>query len=303
MNKQKDTLTKTVQLGPDQLATPGVTATVHLTFHESRKRVNTVIRAKRTLNAGRGKTATFKSEHRTIPSFLQAIILPEHHFLVQRYIDEQRKTFAFDCRQRLGLLPQTNPAIKNQACATPPEVYRFLQDEMGLSLSTFDPCPLNHTECGLAKEWPVIPAEQTLFINPPYNACEVWIRKTLEHLERGKVSKVVMLLPSRMYPRWFTDLVVGKATAVMTISGGVKFVGFDRVFPWGNMFVVFDHPDGTGLKPDVATRLVTCRIYPRKTSSTKRKRERTAVDHNMSSDESVSSPAWKVGGGDTGRGD
>ena len=51
--------------------------------------------------------------------------------------------------------------VEHDNWATPPEVYKILDDEFRFD---FDPCPLHHKVDGLTIEW-----GKSNFVNPPYN--------------------------------------------------------------------------------------------------------------------------------------
>jgi hypothetical protein len=54
---------------------------------------------------------------------------------------------------------------------------------------------------GLAEPW-----SGRVWVNPPYSACEAWVRKA--HEERHRCERIVMLLPAnRTEQRWWQDLV------------------------------------------------------------------------------------------------
>ena len=114
--------------------------------------------------------------------------------------------------------------------ATPPEVYKTLDDEFGFD---FDPCPLDGTEDGLAplySHWD----GRKVFCNPPYGpGIGKWLERGLE------ASVAVFLIPARTDTRWFHDIVLPKAKEIRFIRGRLKFGGAKNGAPFPSMIVVF----------------------------------------------------------------
>jgi hypothetical protein len=176
---------------------------------------------------------------RTIPTFLKAFVHADRRFQTKEFMDKNRKQWGYDCQLKAGTAPTKNPRIHEQSCGTPPEVYEFLHKEWNLTLADYDPCPLNYTVCGLTNKWPKQKASETVYVNPPYRDCERWVKKTLHELRRGRISSAAMLLPARLYPQWFHKYVIPYASQITAADGGIRFVGYDRVYPWGNILVLF----------------------------------------------------------------
>lgn len=117
------------------------------------------------------------------------------------------------------------PGYKGRArWGTPPELYATLDAEFRFTLdAAADPelakAPrwFGPEEDGLAQTW-----EGSVFCNPPYSACGVWVEKGRLSAEAG--ATVVMLLPARTDTRWFHDHVLGHAE-IRFIRGRVRYVG------------------------------------------------------------------------------
>ena len=111
--------------------------------------------------------------------------------------------------------------------STPEETYEALDKEFHFN---DDPCPLGGTN-GLNKEWGT-----STFVNPPYSALKLWVKKGYEESLKGKT--VVMLIPSR------TDTIawhsyVMKATEIRFIKGRLKFNGSKNSAPFPSAIIIF----------------------------------------------------------------
>ena len=207
---------------------------VRLTHVPGQRRNNTDIYVKNR------RTKEQLRKFRTIPTFLKHYIPKAQCFHVREFIDKKRKQWGYECQHTAGTVPKTNPRIHEQTCATPPEVYAFMRDVWKLTVAEYDPCPVNHTVCGLSRHWKVDePEKETVYINPPYKDCERWVKKTLHEIRKGRIHSAAMLLPIRGYSQWFNRLVLPYASKITTADGGIRFVGFDKIYPWGNIMVLF----------------------------------------------------------------
>jgi hypothetical protein len=114
--------------------------------------------------------------------------------------------------------------------ATPKAVYEALDREFGF---TFDPCPLDGTENGLATLF-VSWAGKRAWVNPPYG------RGTRKWLERGLEAELaVFLLPARTDTKWFHDLVLPHADEIRFLRGRLTFGDATAPAPFPSMIVVF----------------------------------------------------------------
>lgn len=136
------------------------------------------------------------------------------------------------------LIEQQNKAFDREALfsstsdswATPQALLVGLNTEFGL---TFDPCPLDGTENGLATlftDW----EGRRVFCNPPYG------RGVGEWLRRGLEAEIaVFLLPARTDTRWFHEIVIPNAKQVRFIKGRLKFGKELHPAPFPSMVVIF----------------------------------------------------------------
>lgn len=106
--------------------------------------------------------------------------------------------------------------INSDMWATPPDLYRMLNDEFNFD---FDPCPLNPTFDGLKVEW-----GNVNYCNPPYNRIDKpkFIQKAFEQWKNGKT--VVMLLPAATSTKQFHELILPNAE-IRFLKGRVSFHG------------------------------------------------------------------------------
>jgi len=79
-----------------------------------------------------------------------------------------------------------------------------------------------------------------VYVNPPYGrSVEAWVDKAVREVRLGRVERVVMLLASRTDTRWFHDLVLKYATAVLFVRGRIRFVGASNSALFPSLVVVF----------------------------------------------------------------
>jgi len=113
--------------------------------------------------------------------------------------------------------------------ATPIETYNALDAEFHFN---DDPCPLEPTDDGLAREW-----GSRSYVNPPYRReIGVWLKKAYEESLKGKV--IVCLIPSRTETRWWHDYVM-KASEIRFLRGRLKFGGSKVNAPFPSAIVIF----------------------------------------------------------------
>ena len=108
-------------------------------------------------------------------------------------------------------------AVANDHWATPPELYKELDDEFHFD---FYPCPLHAAFDGL-----VVPWGMRNYVNPPYNKFDkpkFILRAYREWVERGATS--VLLLPIATSTAVFHD-VLYPYCEIRFLRGRVKFIG------------------------------------------------------------------------------
>lgn len=72
---------------------------------------------------------------------------------------------------------------------------------------------------GLTEEW----SGQLAFVNPPYSALLVWLRRAYAQWEVGNVQTVVCLVPVRTDSAWFHDT-LSPAADIYLLQGRVRFL-------------------------------------------------------------------------------
>lgn len=72
---------------------------------------------------------------------------------------------------------------------------------------------------GLADEW----SGRLAFVNPPYSALLVWLRRAHEQWKAGKIKTVVCLVPVRTDSAWFHDTLSAEAD-IFLLRGRVRFL-------------------------------------------------------------------------------
>jgi hypothetical protein len=101
---------------------------------------------------------------------------------------------------------------------TPPNI------TMALGTFDLDPCadksfPLAHavrayTSFGLSNEW-----FGRVWLNPPYGSdAKTWLKKLGDH------GNGIALVPPRIGAKWFHDIVLEKATAILFLRGRIAFI-------------------------------------------------------------------------------
>lgn len=107
--------------------------------------------------------------------------------------------------------------------------------------------------------WSVVDQEGVLkpgsvWLNPPYNDCESWVKKAENEVILGRATRVVMLLPASISTRWFLDCV--KYGEVHLFHGRIQFelppgVENKNRSSLSNILVIFEK---TGLRGVTAIR-------------------------------------------------
>lgn len=114
---------------------------------------------------------------------------------------------------------------------TPIEFYQELNKEFNFN---FDPCPINANFDGLSIDW-----KESNFVNPPYSKLGLWIKKSYEESNKGKL--VVMLIPSRTDTKAFHEYIYNKSE-IRFIKGRLKFKNGNEKLqpaPFPSMLVIF----------------------------------------------------------------
>lgn len=126
---------------------------------------------------------------------------------------------------------------EDQSVETPDYLYNMLNERFGFC--DFDPCPY---KCdlrkfdGLVADWT---ANQTIFVNPPYNNVKKFMEKAVKEMEERNV-KSVFLIPIAYEAKYWKSVVFGKASEIGFILERVAFKGFETVFNRPLCLVVFD---------------------------------------------------------------
>jgi site-specific DNA-methyltransferase (adenine-specific) len=108
------------------------------------------------------------------------------------------------------------PKSKSDKWATPPELYKRLNDEF---VFNYDPCPISWAPGdpdGLMTDW-----GSSTFVNPPYSKVAKWIEKA--HAEWKKGKNVVMLINAITDTKAFHEFIYNQAE-LRFIKGRVCFI-------------------------------------------------------------------------------
>lgn len=113
---------------------------------------------------------------------------------------------------------------------TPPEFMASIYDAFGEI--DLDPCahpdsPVVARRCltggqggdGLADDW----SGRLAFVNPPYSALLIWLRRAHEQWKLGTVETIVCLVPVRTDSAWFHDVLSADAD-IYLLRGRVRFL-------------------------------------------------------------------------------
>lgn len=139
-------------------------------------------------------------------------------------------------------LARSKGVDKKDLWATPPHIFRPLNDEFGFTL---DPCAeVTTAKCerfftpkinGLVQDW----SGNTCFVNPPYSRgnIDLWVEKCyLESLKPDTV--IVALLPVSTSAIWWHDWIIGKCE-MRFVARRIKFVGAKSTAPFSSVIAVF----------------------------------------------------------------
>ena len=127
--------------------------------------------------------------------------------------------------------------------STPQWLFDALHGEFGFTL---DPCSSDvNVKCtrhftvlddGLSKDW----GAERVFMNPPYSACEDWMRKAFDAASRG--ATVVCLMPSRTDTEWWHRYAM--TGEIRFLKGRLKIGAANTVTaPFASAIVIFRPPD------------------------------------------------------------
>ena len=108
-----------------------------------------------------------------------------------------------------------NRLVQHDNWATPPDVYKALDDEFHFD---YDPCPLNGTD-GLVSDW-----GKSNYINPPYSRKlkEAFVQRAVQEARRGALC--VMLLPVSTSTVLFHDWIKPNAKEIRFVRGRINFL-------------------------------------------------------------------------------
>jgi hypothetical protein len=123
---------------------------------------------------------------------------------------------------------------QRQNWKTPKNFYKELNKEFNFD---FDPCPENPNFNGLEIEW-----GKRNFVNPPYSALSLWIKKSYDEWRKGKL--VVMLIPARTDRKDFHEIILPYASEIRFIKGRLKFDDQKNSAPFPSMLVIFGGNNG-----------------------------------------------------------
>jgi DNA N-6-adenine-methyltransferase (Dam) len=127
---------------------------------------------------------------------------------------------------------------RDQQARTPAHVMRLVRAlffEAPRGGPVYDPCPANRAAGfdGLATPW-----RRRNYVNPPYNAVAVWMRKASEEAQRHQRSSV-LLVPARTYTRYFADVAFPRASHLLFLLHRVAFAGYRAPLPEPLMLAAF----------------------------------------------------------------
>lgn len=135
------------------------------------------------------------------------------------------------------LLP---PGGKNatDVWGTPRELLQALRHEFAFTL---DPCATEDNaicptfftidDNGLMKDW----GDHTVFMNPPYSQCAIWMRKAYGASKEG--ATVVCLVPSRTDTAWWHDYAM--KGEIRLLRGRLVFGDAKANAPFPSALVIF----------------------------------------------------------------
>ena len=120
----------------------------------------------------------------------------------------------------------TSKSFSSDEWYTPPHISDLVTQVLGQI--TLDPCAdegkhipaaMHYTamDDGLTQEW-----NGRVFMNPPYSAPSVWIKKLQAEFESGRVTEAIALVPAATDTRWLSPLL--KSQPVCFWTGRIKFL-------------------------------------------------------------------------------
>lgn len=121
---------------------------------------------------------------------------------------------------------------------TPLWLFDALDKEFGFTL---DPCASpDNAKCeryftmddnGLLRDW----GRETVFVNPPYSECDVWMRRSYGAAQDG--ATVVCLVPARTDTNWWHDFAM--KGEVRLLRGRLRFGDAEANAPFPSAVIVF----------------------------------------------------------------
>ncbi len=138
----------------------------------------------------------------------------------------------------------SNKSLSSDEWYTPPHMSDLVTQVLGQI--TLDPCAdegkhiraaQHYTvlDDGLIQEW-----NGRIFMNPPYSAPSVWIKKLQAEFESGRVTEAIALVPAATDTKWLSPLL--KSQPVCFWTGRIKFLD-------------------TSYKPKLSARQSHCLVY------------------------------------------
>ena len=119
---------------------------------------------------------------------------------------------------------------ENHHTRTPKAFFDKLDKEFNFDL---DGSP-NHSLINmLSKSW-----YGSVYVNPPYNDQDAFIKKALNEINKGNCKRVVFLIPARTDTKRFHEMILPNAKEIRFIKGRLKFEGCDNSAPFPSMIVV-----------------------------------------------------------------
>jgi phage N-6-adenine-methyltransferase len=110
--------------------------------------------------------------------------------------------------------------------STPDPIFKKLNDEFKFDL---DVCAedwnkkcanyYRESDDALSKDW-----HGTVWMNPPYSKCGIWVKKAFEECEKG--CTVICLIPARVETNWFHDFCIPHE--IRFVGGRIHFYDKDK---------------------------------------------------------------------------
>jgi len=123
------------------------------------------------------------------------------------------------CQKGIRNMPKIRSLEHSDHWATPPELYKILDDEFHFD---FDPCPLYAENDSLKVSW-----GERNYVNPPYERFtkEAFIKKSI--IESKKKKLCVMLIPVSTSTSIFHKHILPNASEIRFLFRRVKFIGYN----------------------------------------------------------------------------